>query len=273
MSDQLKPRSDQGQRLSLPQEQPASPLMDDAEAQMRKALGLYGEGSRPRPDGERQESGQRFGGGFIQGLHRRRFVQDGEVPVTVVRRDVQDALGNAPAGPTSSRLQRVEAALAAETAARDRADRALHDAQAALQALQTKIGHNELAKNEALAAGKRDRDETVSLREQLAAANERSHDAEARADAAENELRSLRAELNEERRARKLAEKLLSEASEAPAFAESTPVRRSPIARQDELPLVPARRGRPPLVRAEPEIEGEPVKWWLLPAKTTAKRR
>ena len=133
--------------MSLAQEQPPTPAlappMDDAEAQMRRALGLFGDGPRPRTDNERSEQPQRQGG-FIQGLHRRRFVQDGEVPVTVVRRDQPDAShpSAAPAGPTSSRLQRVEATLQAETAARDRAERALHEAQAMVQTLQTKIGHN-----------------------------------------------------------------------------------------------------------------------------------
>ena len=116
----------------------------------------------------------------MQGVHRRRFVQDGEVPVTVVRRDAPDAAhqGGGQAGPTSSRLQRVEAALAQETAGRERAERALHEAQATVQALQTKMGHNDLAKNEALAASKRQADEIVSLKEELTAAAERLHEVE-----------------------------------------------------------------------------------------------
>jgi hypothetical protein len=249
--------------------------MDDAEQQMRKALGLYGDSPRPRPDGERADPAQRTGGGgFMQGVHRRRFVQDGEVPVTVVRREAPDAAhpGNGPAGPTSSRLQRVEAALAAETAGRERAERALHEAQAAVQALQTKIGHNDLAKNEAVAASKRHLEETVTLREELAAAAERLHEAETRGHDLEEDLRVMRGELTEERRARKMAERLLQEATDeaapvttqeaAPAFHPRDPVERTP-----------ARRGRPPVVHAEPEVEPEPVKWWLLPAKAAAKRR
>ena len=157
--------------------------MDDAEQQMRRALGLYGDAPRPRPDGDRPEPAQRAGGGFMQGVHRRRFVQDGEVPVTVVRRDAPDAAhsGAGQAGPTSSRLQRVEAALAAETAGRERAERALHEAQAAVQALQTKMGHNDLAKNEAVAASKRHLEEIVALKEEIAAGAERLQEAETRA--------------------------------------------------------------------------------------------
>jgi hypothetical protein len=278
LNDQLKPQADQGQRMSLPREQSQSaataPPMDDAEQQMRRALGLYGDSPRPRPEGDRSEPAQRAGGGFMQGVHRRRFVQDGEVPVTVVRREAPDAAhsGAGPAGPTSSRLQRVEAALAAETSARERAERALHETQAALQALQTKIGHNELAKNEAIAASKHHLEEIATLREEIAAAGDRLREAEAHSHEFEEDLRTVRAELADERRARKLAERLLREATEEPgvvAVHEEVPVLRQ----RDPVERIPARRGRPPSVRAEPEVEPEPVKWWLLPAKTAAKRR
>ncbi len=300
MTEQLKQRVDQGQRMTLPQDQPQlsisaapqstapqgpvaqpAPTVDDAEAQMRRALGLFGEpGARQRPDPDRGDSGQRTGGGFMQNAHRRRFVQDGEVPVTVVRRDAPDTNAS-PAGPTSSRLQRVEAALAAESAARDRAERALHETHAALQALQTKIGHNELAKNEAIAASRRDREEVVTLREQLAGLAEQTRDLEDRANGFEAEARTLRADLAEERRARKLAERLLEEATaEAARLAslDASPVHRNaavqhPASGHDGVERIPARRGRPPLVRAEPGPEPEPVKWWLTPPKTSAKRR
>ena len=133
-------------------------------------LGLYVATHRgPVPEGDRQESGQRGGGGgggFMQGVHRRRFVQDGEVPVTVVRRDAPDAAhpGAAQSGPTSSRLQRVEAALAQETAARERAERALHEAQAMVQALQTKMGAITIwRKTEAVGASKRHLEELVYI--------------------------------------------------------------------------------------------------------------
>jgi hypothetical protein len=264
--------------MSLPREQTqpsaTAPPMDDAEQQMRKALGLYGDSPRPRPENERADPAQRAGGGFMQGVHRRRFVQDGEVPVTVVRRDGPDAAhqGGGQASPTSSRLQRVEAALAAETSGRERAERALHEVQAALQALQTKMGHNDLAKDEAVAASKRHLDEIVTLREELTAGAERLQEAESRAQDIEEDLRAVRGELTEERRARKLAERLLREATEETAPA--APYEIAPAHRpRDPVERVPARRGRPPNVHAEPEVEQEPVKWWLLPAKTVAKRR
>jgi hypothetical protein len=278
LNEQLKPNADQGQRMSLPREQPQTsttqPPVDDAELAMRKALGLFGDAPRARPESDRQDSGQRAGGGFMQGVHRRRFVQDGEVPVTVVRRDNADAAhaGAGQAGPTSSRLQRVEAALAAETAGRERAERALHEAQAALQASQTKMGHNDLAKNEAVAASKRHAEEVVSLKEELSAATERLHELEARTHEQEEELRNVRAELMEDRRGRKLAERLLREATEGAALGPTHQPR--DMAARAQVEHVAPRRGRPPIVRAaEPEEEAEPVKWWLLPTKTAAKRR
>lgn len=281
LTEQLKPPADLGHRMSLPREQPQSsttaPPMDDAEQAMRRALGLYGDQPRPRSDADRAEPAQRTGGGFMpgggftQGVHRRRFVQDGEVPVTVVHP------GGGQAGPTSSRLQRVEAALTSETAARDRAERALHEAQAAIQALQTKMGHNDLTKDEAIAAAKRLQDEIVSLREELSAAAEQLKEAITRAGDAEEESRALRAELAEERRARKLAERLLRETSGEPVLMALDAAPEPAPAHADRptvmVERVPARRGRPPAARAEPEAEPEPVKWWLLPAKTTAKRR
>ena len=122
---------------------------------MRRALGLLGDAPRHRADADRPEQTGRTGGGFNGGLHRRRFVQDGDIPVTVLRRDPGlDAPANRIAPPvsvpSSSRLQRTEAALAAETAARDKAERALNEAYGVVKDLQTKIGHAELAKNEAL---------------------------------------------------------------------------------------------------------------------------
>lgn len=248
---------------------------------MRRALGLFGATPRPRQDPEPQQTLRNGGGGggFAQGggMHRRRFVQDGEVPVTVVRRDEQAA---APLSPQSSRLQRVEAALAAETAARERAERALQEAQIAVQTLQTKIGHNELAKNEALSASKRDREEIITLRQEISGFGGRLKELTERAETAEQELTALRDDLAEERRARDLAERLLAEANEnlEAANRPSTTGSSNPRVAVQAIERPPARRGRPPNprpVEPELELEAEPVKWWLsAPApKVAGKRR
>lgn len=279
MNDQLKPQAEQGHRMSLPRESAQTPAsgapLDDAEQQMRRALGLFGDTPRPRQEPERTETPRNLGGGFLPGAHRRRFVQDGEVPVTVVHRATPEHAASGQAAPTSSRLQRVEAALAAETAARERAERALHETQVALQALQTKIGHNELARNEAIAAAQRSRDELVTLREELTAKTEALTEAEARANDVEADLRAARAELTEERRGRKLAERLLREATEEAAARAAEPSPPPPLVLHvDDESHAKPRRGRPRAVPPPAQAEEqEPVKWWLLPAKTVGKRR
>ena len=263
--------------MSLSQEQPASPPMDDAEAQMRRALGLAGDMPRSRPEnGERSESPQRQGGNFMQGAHRRRFVQDGEIPVTVVRRD--EASGAVtPMGPSFSRLHRVETALQTETAARERAERTLQEAQAALQALRTKIGHNELAKNEAIEAARRDRAILAGLREEMTALTERLRETEARVTETEESLGLARDDLAEERMARQKAERLLRENTrqaslaldvEDPGVGDRTPSRYAP--RRGRSPDAPAVSAQPPETE---EDAAEPVKWWLMPAKPVGKRR
>jgi hypothetical protein len=263
---------------------------DEAESQMRKALGLLGESQRHRTDPERSEQPARMGDRFNGGLHRRRFVQDGDIPVTVLRRDQgYEAPAHrgvaAPPAPTSSRLQRTEAALAAETAARDKAERALAETQSIMRDLQTKIGHAELAKNEAIDALQRERESLAELRAEGEAWEERLQEVREEARAAERNANLYHEQLADERHARKIAEKAqraaeaardsaeqlvrtLSEEQSAPRQV-AEPVRRPRIMAEPEVVAVAARRGRQPEpVSAEPE----PVKWWLN-TKSTGKKR
>ncbi len=260
---------------------------------MRKALGLLGETSRHRPDPERMEQPairgpDRFNGG----LHRRRFVQDGDIPVTVLRREPghepqphRSVVTAAVPAPSTSRLQRTEAALAAETAGREKAERQLIEAQAAARDLQTKIGHYELAKNEAIAALRHERDALAALRVEFDAMTVRLHEADDRVASAEQLADEVQALLADERAARKNLEKSLRAAELARDAAKQraadladelaetirpeAPMRRRPIA--EPVAVAPAKRGRPPAA-PRPELEPEPVKWWLAPAKAGAKR-
>jgi hypothetical protein len=277
---------------------------DEAESQMRRALGLLGDAPRHRADADRPEPGSRPGGAFNGGLHRRRFVQDGDIPVTVVRRDPGlDLPSNRVAAPvsvpSSSRLQRTEAALAAETAARDKAERALNEAYAVVKDLQTKIGHAELAKNEALESLRREREAAALLRSEADGRDARVREAEDRAQAAEDAANDYHDQLVTERHARKSAERAQRAAEAAREEAEhlvrtlteEEPKTARAAARGYAEPLSseparaePPRRGRP---IAEPEVaaaarrqravevsepEPEPVKWWLN-TKTGPKRR
>jgi hypothetical protein len=254
---------------------------DEAESQMRKALGLLGESQRHRPDSERSDPSARLGDRFNGGLHRRRFVQDGDIPVTVLRRDQgYEAPPHrgvaAPPAPTSSRLQRTEAALAAETAAREKAERALGETQTLVRDLQTKIGHAELAKNEAVEALHRERESIAQLRAEGETWEERLQEAQEQARAAERNAHTYHEQLADERHARKVMEKALRGAEAARDTAEqlvrtlseevptpqriAEPPRRPRVMAEPEVVAVTARRGRLPEAAAP---DPEPVKWWL----------
>jgi hypothetical protein len=263
---------------------------DDAESQMRKALGLLGESPRHRSESERMEQPARMGDRFNGGLHRRRFVQDGDVPVTVLRRDQGHEVPAhrgvvAPTAPTSSRLQRTEAALAAETAARDRAERSLAETQTVVRDLQTKIGHAELAKNEAIEALNRERETLGQLRAEAETRQEQLQEALEQVRTAERNANLGQEQLAEERNARRIAERALrgaeaardsaeqlvralSEDTRAPRRAAET-AHQVQIGSQPEVVGLSARRGRQSeAAMAEPE----PVKWWLN-TKPAGKRR
>jgi hypothetical protein len=110
-----------------------------AEAQMRQALGLHdGPSSQPPPNPTLT---------MPNGLHpqRRRFVRDGEVPVTIIHRDQHQ--DGASAG---NQLDAARQALRSETTLKERAERLLEEAQATIRDLQTKLAHERLARDEAV---------------------------------------------------------------------------------------------------------------------------
>src|SRR3954468_21943444 len=97
LAEDTKPRIDPlaglGPRLSSSSGSPASAKqepaaqVDEAELAMRRALGLSGERPRHRADTQRVDTPQRVPDRPAVGLHRRRFAQDGDIPVTVLRRE------------------------------------------------------------------------------------------------------------------------------------------------------------------------------------------
>ncbi len=298
MSENVKLRLDQhsggtqSDRLPRGTDQAApndSEPIDEAESQMRKALGLLGEAPRHRQDHQpdrMDQTNRMMGDRFNGGLHRRRFVQDGDIPVTVLRREPAHEVpvhrGAVPAAlPTSSRLQRTEAALAAETAAREKAERSLLEVQAHARDLQTKIGHAELARTEATETLRREREAISLTRADTLALQAQLEDALSRIDAAEQTARDCQEQLLEERQARKVAEKALRAAEAARDTAEqlvrtlseepAAPQRPEPVRRPRSEPEVAAvvRRQRTPEPSAE---DPEPVKWWLN-TKPAPKRR
>ena len=119
-----------------------------AELQMRRALGLSGPG-RSVPQ-QRPE----------QARARHRFVQDGGVPVVVVNRG-EDAMA-----PFKARIGELEAALDQERAAHAATRKALHDAQLAGQALQTRLAHAELSSRDVIEAERQARQSVEAARQQ-----------------------------------------------------------------------------------------------------------
>src|SRR3954452_17167759 len=88
----IDPLAGLGPRPSPSSDAPASAnqepaaQVDEAELAMRRALGLSGEPPRQRADTQRADT-PRVPDRPPMGLHRRRFAQDGDIPVTVLRRE------------------------------------------------------------------------------------------------------------------------------------------------------------------------------------------
>jgi hypothetical protein len=145
------------------------------ETQMRHALGLQGDApTRSSASGSQPQ--------------RRRFVRDGEVPVTVIRRDHQ------PDGEHgANQLDAARQAIRSEATAKARAERLLEEAQAMIRDLQTKLGHERLAKDDAL----------ETIRRQTADGQ-----------AVQQTLQTVQSELVAERLAHRNAEDVLAEALE-----------------------------------------------------------
>ncbi len=235
---------------------------------MRRALGLEGEQLRSRPAQERADASQRPAERFSTPGHKRRFVHDGEVPVTLVhglvsgRRsehaDGNGTRGGANAQPTN-RLEVAEAALTAEIATRDRAERALQEAQAMVHDLRTKLGHADLARQEAVEALRREREISAGLRAALQEVEDQAtvaRQAQEAGERAQADLRERRATRSDEvadvpprpRRGRKPRAEILATADMAAA---TTTPRKGP--------------GRPRSTEPAPAREPKPIRWWLTP--------
>ncbi len=187
---------------------------------MRQALGLRGDQSNERPTPRREP---------LRGPHR--FAKDGEVPVVVL----SPSREHGPDGPAPiNRIAAAEAALRAELAAREQAERSLRETQATLQKVQTKLAHADLAHGEALAAERRCREQAeAALTEAIVAC-----------EALELRLAVL--------------------AAARPPQAKD----RTELAKPSQPALTNPRRNAASPVEREPQ----PVKWWLpsYKAKTRA---
>ncbi|MBN8928143.1 MAG: hypothetical protein J0H19_16160, partial [Rhodospirillales bacterium] len=201
--------------------------------------------------------------------HKRRFVQDGEVPVTVLHSARREHAADAP----GSRLEAAEAAAATHQAARERAERALAEAHATIHDLQTKLGHAQLAKTELQAAAQREQETLAALRQELRATNERAVNAETTCEKLQRQLADLEAKLVEEQAARRAADLAREDAESLLRELDSSgpvdlPAKRPGRAPKSTSAPKPSRR-----IAAAGDETAEPVQWWLMPAKQPKRRK
>jgi hypothetical protein len=190
---------------------------------------------------------------------RRRFVRDGEVPVSVIRRDQDDA-------PGTNKLDTTRQALREQIEAREHSEHLLQDAQATIHDLQTKMAHERLARDEAILRAESEKqlveqalqradDELAIERDRRKKAEQERDDAIAGRQKAEGRIQEMLATLD------------ALKASQAPLTPPHDPqaTRRrgkympttEPSASGDEV--LPRRRGRP---AKSDQSEAEIVEWW-----------
>jgi AT hook motif len=256
------------------------------ETQMRRALGLHDAGpSKSEPGPTPAPS---------NGPHRpfRRFVRDGDVPVSVIHREDPTAATG------TNQLDAARQTIRSLSVAREQAERHLVEAQNAVRDLQTKLAHERMAKDEAIRRVEAERQAVQQTLQSVQAELEVERDARASAEtrAAEATVRYRDAEqrlrvVKDTReqptpytgrprgRPRKIiavAEDMASTgvlafemddgaeecaAEEAATAAEPGAATRTPEVDAEQAPQV-RRRGRPPKVREEAEPEPEFIEWW-----------
>jgi hypothetical protein len=262
VSDNDKPELEStSATLVLSPETDASPEQMQ-EARIRRAWGLDGEAPRMRlPERVEPQPMPRPAERFTPGNHKRRFVQDGEVPVTLVhgltgaRREHHEPSAVRAVAPTN-RLEIAETALAAEISSREKAEKALAESQAMVQQLQTKLGHADLARQDAVAALQREKETIADLRMAVA-------EAEARAEAVEA--------------ARVAAENALAAAQARPASSDESVARPEPTRRGRKPKVLAASAGRTTAASGKSADETsmrepKPIRWWLTPKRSTKAR-
>jgi hypothetical protein len=204
---------------------PSDARLRATELQMRRALGLDRE---MLPGSQTSHSANPSNGPH----QRRHFVRDGEVPVTIIHRHNGPDIAN--------ELDSARQALLVQTSAREEAERTLAEARNTIHDLETKLGHERIAKDELT---QRINAERLQIEEALTATQEEL--------AAE---RALHARTERERDvATQTAEHRLRQgtvAKDAPA--------------QFPGDHRPPRRGRPPKVARQDVAsrDSEIVEWW-----------
>ncbi|HEY6431059.1 MAG TPA: hypothetical protein VIZ17_03695 [Acetobacteraceae bacterium] len=234
---------------------------------MRRALGLGGDQQRaPQPPPSSPDR-------LLLHRPKRRFVAEGEVPVVHGRLTRRDESPQAAAPPTN-RVEAAETAARAERDARDKAERLLAEAQAAVHDLQTRLGHAQLAVSEGHQALEAEKSAAAALNDQITQLEARLAEVAAERDSAEQELQAVRATLADMRQARDMADRTTRPVIARPVVtvrgrkpATSPQSRAAPTT--SAQPKAATRSAKPATARAE----AKPVKWWLKSKQKTTKRR
>jgi hypothetical protein len=210
------------------------------EAQMRRALGLNDQPSTPGHAPPIASTGA-----GVAHPHRRRFVRDGEVPVSVIHRDQGDPSG-------TNALEAARRALREQVAAREHTEHLLQEAQATVHDLQTKLAHERFARDEAIQRtdGERQVVEQAlqSVREELAAQRASRQKAEQERD----EAVATHQEAEE-----RLLEMLATHDTQRSSQASSKPTN-DPADGSDKVKQA-RRRGRP---AKSDQSDAAFVEWW-----------
>ncbi|GBQ71519.1 hypothetical protein AA103196_2798 [Ameyamaea chiangmaiensis NBRC 103196] len=228
---------------------------DLSEDALRQALDRLGQGTRrpathrpssPRPasdhrpsaQGSHHGSGSHFGGSD-PGQRRRRFVQDGDVPVerhTLTRAPRTQGLPP-PTDDHQAEVERLRESVRREQRLREDTERSLSEARSMARTLETRAGHAEVRLDEARADAARHEQTIAQLHAQL---------------------RALEAERDRLLDDRQTLEVRLSHA--APAAPSSLATIEAPVR------VAPRRVARPAVATMDVDFETdepEPVKWWI----------
>jgi len=205
--------------------------IDDTEAKVRRALGLESVASGPGHSMRAAQSGNRV----APDRPKSRFVQDGDVPIVMIRRDNgQHAVDSrsATGGSPAIRLEAAEKVLKTERHARETAERNLAEAQVVIRDLQTKLGHALLVRDEARASAQR----------------------------VEIEKRDLERALAAEKDARQTAERHLPDVGSETQSESGTRSRAAAIVKPTANALQHRRSAK---------LEPKPVQWWIKPKQAS----
>ena len=269
-------------------DQPLEPT-DSAEARMRLALGL---GTRPAGSGQPSATSSAPQASHDSVRQRRRFAQDGDVPVVMLHRGRDNDAGG------ENKLAALTADLREERSARQKSERVLDEANVLISSLKTKLKHAEMSLEEKLLHEGEARAQWDAL---LTAEREARQQAETRAAEAALALSMLERKI-EAAATQKPVQPVAAEPAALPPadlFGDPEASAASPVAPkrrwtrkaspepEPELVVAPAKPqqglrqsvGQPaePAAGQADDEEDKPIEWWLpsfrAARKTPARRK